>query len=321
MVIPTHSSPHIYKYNAFDLNISSELELPEFRPSIVSRDDDIFIRFGKINIPIVEPPADEYRSVQKVDDGVFIYWRDIGSVLIRDGSEIFIDPLPDSSMRLVRLLIMGVALGVLMHQRSVYTLHGSAVSIDGMAITFIGWKGMGKSTTAAYLNEHGHPLVSDDVVAIEFQENGDLPIVNPAYPQLKLWPEAAEASLGEKAHRLETLHPDSVRLAHLVDQRFRRDPLPLACIYVLDYLPEGHNETIVEQIEPREAIIELIRHSYALRFLGEHGTNGVHLSQCTRLIREVPIRRLRRVPSLELLPDVARCIEEDQIDSVVRLKS
>ncbi|MGC4024061.1 MAG: hypothetical protein QM744_02135 [Mesorhizobium sp.] len=46
-------------------------------------------------------------------------------------------------------------------------------------------KGTGKSTTAATLVSKGHALLSDDLVAIEFDGAGQ-PFIIPSFPRLKL---------------------------------------------------------------------------------------------------------------------------------------
>ena len=77
-------------------------------------------------------------------------------------------------------------------QRKVLPLHGSVVAINGKAYAFIGDSGVGKSTLASAFLAKGYELLSDDVIAVSLnQEN--CPIINPSYPQQKLWQESLNA--------------------------------------------------------------------------------------------------------------------------------
>jgi hypothetical protein len=54
-------------------------------------------------------------------------------------------------------------------------LHGSAVDISGHAVAFVGVSGQGKSTMAAIFCAAGATLVTDDVLPLDFEENGEFP--------------------------------------------------------------------------------------------------------------------------------------------------
>ena len=71
-------------------------------------------------------------------------------------------------------------MGIILMQRKILPLHGSAVAIDGKAYAFIGESGAGKSTLAAAFMNKGYELMTDDIVAISFKHN-EIPIVTPAY--------------------------------------------------------------------------------------------------------------------------------------------
>jgi hypothetical protein len=223
---------------------------------------------------------------------------------VRGGREIIVDTAPGADERLLSFTILGIALGILLHQRGVLTLHGSAVAIDGEAIAFLGAKGAGKSAIAAALEARGYPVVADDVAALDVHAAGG-PLVLPGVPQLKLWPDVA-ALLGHEPDMLPRIHPLLEKLARLNDHELPQVSLPLQCIYVL---ADGAR-TEAETLKPQESFREMIRHSYALRFLGAAGANATHFQQCARLARSAPVRRLTRPRSLSALGDVVRLVEE-----------
>lgn len=297
----------MFSYAAYGLGIHSTLPMPELMPCRAAA--DVVVRHGTITAP--ETQEAPYRI--RCDEGAVVcFMRDVGGVLVRDGREIIIDPLPGAEARGYRFLVMGFALGMLLHQRGLLALHASAVAVDGEVAAFIGWKGMGKSTMAAALHGRGHPLVTDDLLALTL-DAGDAGIrVRPGFPQLKLWPDAAAVSLGDDPDALPRVHPDGVKRARSAGHGFPQDPLPLRCIYLLDYQREAGGPLLhVEPLSPQASFLELVKHTYALLLMGNQGVNPVHLQQCTYLAQRVPIRRLWRRRMLNRLPDLARQVEED----------
>ncbi|WFR62136.1 hypothetical protein P9222_28415 [Paenibacillus amylolyticus] len=85
---------------------------------------------------------------------------------MEQGKRIVVSPIPGADEKKVRLFILGTCMAVIMMQRGILPLHGSAVVIDGWAYAFVGYSGAGKSTLSAALASRGYPLLTDDVVAL-----------------------------------------------------------------------------------------------------------------------------------------------------------
>lgn len=181
-------------------------------------------------------------------------------------------------------------------------------------------------------------------------QNVARPTVFPGFPQLKLWPEAAAAL---HASQLHPLHPQTTKRASRISQGFRDQPLPLRRVFVLDaevedvnvedavgnvanasheYSCEGDNarvalgagaidsvekkESRIQLLTPREACMELVRHSYCFPMIDalrrENGAS--HLAQCADLAKRVAVCRLRSRfadKGLSALPDLAKLVLED----------
>jgi hypothetical protein len=292
----------LYSYTAYGLGLHSVLALPE----LVAADaaPDVVIRLGEVERTPeeAEKPGACFRATA---GEVGLFWEGVGVFLVREGAEIVVDPAPGVEERVLRLFILGPSLGVLLHQRGFLILHASAVVVNGAAVAFVGGSGWGKSTTAAALHKRGHGIVADDVVAVFVDDEVD-PIVFPGFPQLKLWPEAAE-SLGEVPEMMPRLHPLGEKRARRDARGFPQASLPLTCIYVL---AEGEAQEI-EDLHSQEAFVEIVRHSYVVRLLEATGARTLHFNQCAMLVRRVPIRRLKTHRSLAALPDLAKLVEED----------
>jgi hypothetical protein len=239
----------------------------------------------------------------------YLLWDWVGAFWVRAGREIIIEPSTGVEERAIRLPLLGMVLGALLQQRGYLALHASAVALNGSVVAFLGRKGAGKSTMAAALYARGHHLVADDLVAL-YVNGSENPMALPGFPQLKLWPEAAAASLGEDAETLPRLNADYEKRGRTTADRFSPSALPLRRMYLL----AQSSDPGIEPLPPQEAIINLIGQSYAARVFGKSlrgAAAAATLLQCTHLARRVPFAWLKRRASLEALPEVARMVEQD----------
>jgi hypothetical protein len=237
-------------------------------------------------------------------DEIVLSYDRVARFRITRGSEIIVDPHPHADDMLLRVCLLGPAIGCLLHQRGLLVLHGSAVRIHGGASIFLGGKGWGKSTLAAFLHARGRGLVADDVAAMQLAGNG-VTWVHPGSPQIKLWPSAA-GFLGIDPERLPRLQPDLDKREACADGQFSLEPLPLRRIYIIE-LGESVD---IEPVRPQEGILELVRHSYLLRFLGASGTSRPHFRQCSALVQSIGVHRLKRPADIQQLPRIADLLEK-----------
>jgi hypothetical protein len=291
----------MFSYTAYGLGIDSFLPLPE----LISAEQkaDVVFRLGKVNGSKLDT-VDEAHRFKADSNEAYYFMEGVGSFLARGGQEIIIDPEANTDERALRLCLLGPVLAIILHQRQRLVLHASAVAVDGGAIVFLGGQGWGKSTLAAALHVRGYEMLADDVTAI--QMDSDVPKVLPGFPQLKLWPDAVTA-LGDSPETLPLLHPDFAKRAFRVTSGFSREPLPLKRIYVL-----AMGERLeIESLRSQEALVELIRHSYAARF-GNHllRATGIatHFKQCARLVQNARLHRFRRPASLSVIDEHARML-------------
>jgi hypothetical protein len=305
-ITQSHLCETLYTYQAYGLTIGSDLPLPELIAVPTAR-ADITIRLGRIMREAGAAQGTE-RCLWATADEACLFWADAGTVLVRGGAELIVEPMAQVDERVLRIYLLGPALGVLLHQRGLLVLHASAVVLGQSAVAFVGESGWGKSTTAAALHTRGHHIVADDAAALHVR-TAACPLVFPAIPRLKL--DAAPASaLGYPAATLSRFDADDERLAYQVSERFSQAPLALSRIYVLAEGPE----IAVEACRPQEALIELVRHSYALRVIGDQGASAAHFRLCTQVAQSVPVVRLRRPYSLAVLTDVVQLVEAEAVD-------
>ena len=294
----------MHHYLSHGYRLRSPIPLPELIETD-SGDADIVVRFADWEgVPeAFEPPQRCYAATR---EETRMYFPDVAEVTIEGGREITIRPEPGVEDRILRLFILGPALGILLAQRGDSVFHASAVAIDAKAVAFMGLKGAGKSTMAATLHERGHPMITDDVLT--YRIDADAPEVQPGFPQFKLWP-ASVVAIGRETENLPKIHPLAEKRAHRVGaDAIINKPTRLAGVYLL----ELGEKVEIERMKPSNALIQLMPHWYGTRWgmklLKALGVDE-HFRQCSHLVQHVPVYALRRPESLELMSEIADRVE------------
>jgi hypothetical protein len=311
------------QYLLFGLRVEPDRPLPALRPDPSAHPADVRMWIGA-HPP--EAPVDYtswYVSDREAATGQpsLAIGRSVDHAWLRlryaDGTEVTVDTagtrvgctwpaaltLEDASTYL-----LGPVCGLLLRLRGVTALHASAVAVDGHAVLVCGPAGAGKSTTAAALASRGHPVLSDDVSALD--PTPDAVHVRPGYPQLKLWPDAARAVHGDGAE-LPPLTPNwDKRYLDLAERGgYHPEPLPVAAVYVLAGR-EGADAPRLESIDAARQVLTLVANTY-LGWLPELQAQARDLALYGRMARAVPV--IRAVPHADAarLPELCALIEAD----------
>lgn len=219
----------------------------------------------------------------------------------------------------IEIFLLGAVLSFWLERQEIAALHSSAVVIRNQAVGFLSRSGGGKSVLSAALVQIGYPLLTDDILPIV--EVGEKFIGRPGYPQMRMWTDEAQHFLGYCGN-LERVHPDFAKYRVPIEAdrfgTFCATPTPLVCLYV----PERYDSATSRQIEitpisPRNAAIELMRHSFLTNILDAVGWQPRRLAFFTRLVQQIPMRRLRYPSGFEHLPAVREAILEDLARSTV----
>lgn len=298
------STRRSWSYFVHGLGIRSDLRLPELGSRCVA--PDVHVRLTSVNAPEAVR-EDELNWLVRPDGTFFCGERASGVLEVRSGNEIRVEPADSThNARSLRLLVLGVALRALLHQRGLLVLHASVVAVDGQGVAFMGNHGVGKSTIAAACLDHGLGIVTDDIAAIDL--SGLVPLVYPGTPQLKLYPIVATMMRSQ---------PDAlVRLATGVDKLGWRKPsgwvsAPVPLTHVYDLVPGPTSE--VRRLKGPEALIALLRNSYGgqLGLVHDRRTAALHFYQCAHLTRRMPISTLSVKRHLETLGDAISLVKDD----------
>lgn len=208
---------------------------------------------------------------------------------------------------------VGPALGCILRLRSTVCLHGSVVKIDDRAIAIVGQKKSGKSTSAAGLTQLGAAVLSDDMAVLSPQNNHFL--VQPGYPQMRLWPRSVEAIYPASGHLPKVYtHRDKRYLRLGVDGgpggTFWPWPLWLSAIYILEEVNVGHSAPHIEAVPPQDKLMTLIRNTFGSYVVTDENRRN-EFTLLAQLSKTIPVRRLVFTHDLTKLPAQSKAILED----------
>ncbi len=211
----------------------------------------------------------------------------VGRFHVRGGCEVRYAPVAGIASEMVQSYLLGSCLGAVLHQRGRQVLHGSVVAQHGAAFAICGKSGTGKSTSAAWLVEHGARMMSDDLAV--FSDVAPPQVVS-GYPQAKLTG-AALAGLGRETAELRKLPDDRDKYALPRAADFLDGEAPLRGIFVLER--SNRAEPAVMRLEGGQAIAALVKHTYRRHYVvGSHAAR--HYQAWAGIADRIPLVMIAR---------------------------
>jgi hypothetical protein len=217
---------------------------------------------------------------------------------------------PPLSREDLAVYFLGPVMGFVLRRRHVTCLHASAVEINERAVLFSGHPGYGKSTTAAALALRGVPVLCEDVVPLRLTEGHCWAI--PGYPRVCLWPEAVAKLLGD-SQSLPRLTPTWEKCYLPLDgvrAKFVSQKQPVGLIYLFGQRSSEANAPRIEELRPREALLELVQNTY-MNWLLDRRQRAEEFDELCRLVQQVPVRRVVAHSDGEKLGALCDCIFQD----------
>lgn len=324
------------KYIAFGLRISSELNLPELILAAPEAVEDVVIRQADLTAWSGEL---EQANFVMLDERFMFQIPGTAIYAVREGKEIEVSIFSGADPDTVRLFVLGTCMGVLLMQRRILPIHGSAVVIGERAYAFVGESGTGKSTLAAAFRQAGYQMVSDDVIAVKATASSA--IVYPAYPQQKLGLDSLLQleALRDNKHARKRNHirsltdgnsvmPQYSELGMLAGElnkyavpavdEFFNDPLPLGGVFELvadspirALMREGELVAVTEQpLNVLECLHTLLQHTYRRVIIPRMGLSEWSFDTAARMARKVEGWRLLRDSSVFTASEVVQRVLE-----------
>ncbi|MFJ7756089.1 aldolase [Peribacillus muralis] len=284
-----------YAYTTFGLTIASDMLLPELEKASCNLTDsgaDFHIRRQDLAKEWGETDPLDRKGFIVEENRVMFEVPELAVFSIEGGKTITVSFSEEENEDRVRLYILGSCMGIMLMQRKVLALHGSAIAIDGKAYVFIGESGAGKSTLASSFMKQGYKLLSDDIVALSMKEG--IPWVTPSYPQQKLWLESIQA-FEMKATDYEPLFDRITKFSIPVRADFQNTPMPLGGIFELSC--EDVEAIEFHPVKKLHRLKVLYTHTYRRSILERMGMMAWHFTYCAECLPSVSIYRIIRPTS------------------------
>lgn len=277
-------------YKAFGLCISSEFLLPELaQMSELDTQSDVVVR----RMDLTSDWAQLAKPHQKftVSENMFMFHiPDTAIFRIQNGENIDVSVMEGAEEAKIRLYVLGTCMGVLLMQRKILPLHGSAIEINGKAYAFVGDSGAGKSTLASAFLNRGYRLISDDVIAVTLSED-HIPMVMPAYPQQKLWQESL-TEFGVETSSLQAIFDRETKYLVPVPTKFANEPMPLVGIIELNKTASDGIQ--IRPIEGLEKLRTLYNHTFRSSLLERLQLLDWHFMTTVLISKHMDFHQLRR---------------------------
>ncbi|MFU2013702.1 aldolase [Peribacillus butanolivorans] len=278
-------------YRAFGLNLFSEIPLPEVPRFGISKDlTDVEIEYGDLSELWEKQVLLPKQKYVVKDHMVMFQVPGIAIFKIQEGKKITVSPISNSDEDHIRLYILGTCMGIILLQKKVIPLHGSAVNINGKAYAFVGDSGAGKSTLAAAFLKEGFQLLSDDILPISLSKE-NIPFITPTYPQQKLWQESLQA-FGIEKKEYQPLFERETKFAVPVTSSFSNKPLPLSTVFEL--VKTEHGEVTLQKINQLERFRTLFCHTYRNFLVPRLGLMEWHFMESVNILNKIHMYQLHR---------------------------
>jgi hypothetical protein len=303
----------MFTYLVYGLKFQSNLEIPALPQFPADADlafhgEVVTLHYHHSTIADYEPYDCPHRIYADLgDETTTIFDKEVGLFILKNGREVEIWPSEGQNVGQIRLYILGTILMLLLHQRGVLALHGSAVEIGGQVVGVIAPSGTGKSSTAAGLYKRGHRLLSDDCIPIVY-ENGQY-VVYPGYPRLKI-SEAVTECLQYGEEHISEYHPECQEISFNAAHQFAAGPLPLTRIYVL----HSGEALDIQPLSAMEGIFGMMANSLPTMWLQQH--SPTQFKRCTEFAQQTEFYKMTRSQDLSTLPDLAAMLEQHMLSSM-----
>lgn len=238
---------------------------------------------------LAEPIFHEWRQPEddaawcefrRLADGIHLRFPGLADfVIVEQGREVRSIPVPGLDEPTLAHLQQNQVLPLALSAQGIPVFHASGIEIEAAAVAFLGASGRGKSTLATYMALQGAPLITDDGLELEWQDDGYL--VKPSHPSVRLWKDSQDVLLQDRLLAAPAVSYTG-KARFLVDRQLPLcdSPRPLRRAF---FLGEGDTDRIaITPMTAAEAAVEWVKHSF-LPDIGDKNRLTSHFAQIGKL--------------------------------------
>jgi len=169
----------------------------------------------------------------RLNDGYLLRFPGLADFEVSaDGTEVTALPVEGIDAATIEHLFINQLVPLALSRQGVPAFHASVVSVQGIAMAFLGRTGAGKSTLAASFALSGASFLTDDALIIEERDGQSFAL--PSHPSLRLWEDSVDALVGEPGTRAPAIsYSTKARLLAGPALCHAGDARPLVAAYLL----------------------------------------------------------------------------------------
>ncbi|MBL4763833.1 MAG: hypothetical protein JKX67_00910 [Colwellia sp.] len=211
----------------------------------------------------------------------------------------------------------------------VLCIHANVLAYNNQAIAFVAPSRTGKTTLTAALSQQGFGLMTDDMMALHYNEEKNDYTVYPSWPVARMWPDSLAELVGDSSVVCEKVHENFAKRIVTMDNsstdnnnenisvNFCAEPKKLKVIYLLQ-----RHETIIAQsdkeafctisdIPAAQAVIILLQNSILGSAYSALKIEGKRVVALAKLLNNIKFKLLSYSSGKKNLFNVAEKIKQD----------
>ncbi len=269
----------LYRYKVFGLNVESELKM-----------DNLIESDGAIDVTVNFASSKEMENKKK--DYMQFSIPNVAVYYLKNSDEVLIEPLENTTEEAIVLYLEGLIFAIILMQKGMIPLHGSAINLAGNCIIILGDSGAGKSSLAAGLIKIGGKIITDDVIATK--KINEKYYVLPSFPEQKLCGMSLEANDMDSAKHKKIQYEYTSLEKYFVSRKddFYQKASEMSNIFLLSPTDESILKT--SEIKGLVKLQMLLKYVYNKRFIDMLGLNEEEFVTCSNISRQCNIHVIKR---------------------------
>ena len=297
----------MYRYRIYGVIVESEFELKLLVPvdDLETSQDVISIAERDVEAEVLHFLEEKNATKKKYEIGLekSAFTNIGGFYLIRGGKEILVKLKTGYTYETISPWILGYCLSMVLLQRSILTIHCSAIATQNGAIMISGTPGAGKSSLAGKLLEQGYSLMADDVAAVRFTD--DICKVYPAFPFQKLCSNEIEKRALDKT-KLIYINEDKDKYLVPINDIFESKPRQLMAFFYIVKAPV--EELSIKKLSGFECFMSIKDNLFLHRLKGNWETSPSVINQCMKIASKCDIFLIARPENKDTLDEISKTV-------------
>lgn len=303
----------MYYYKVFGYIFRCTYEIPQLYEITPDKNYDAEIFIGKMPPEILKEAQEEtiFPCISWNEDRIWMK-NSYGILAVYKTGNIYAKSTSTEDIFYLLQYVLGYGIAMYAHLHNRISIHCSCVAIDNKCILISGDSGAGKSTLTHELIRRGASMLSDDIVAIGY-DNAHNPLVFPAFPQQKLCRDVALKN-GYQLDNLLYVDPEKDKFAVLHTDKFETNPFPLhTAIYLrTKETPEIDTSRLdIQKVEGFQKVAFLVNNLYLGSMISHSGFSAQAFQLCTDMVKDCYVYQITRPKNADTLNEIVEFLYEN----------